>query len=488
MVRPFPAPSESSANADSHDGSGKLFQPPRGRTALHYATLGGHLDTVEVLIKAEHEQNGKKATISPKDAEGNTPLHLAVSTGSFEITRLLLEKGANPLAKHYWIHTHEPPPNSGRTPLHLCAGSDALTASTPPESPMGTPQCVGDNIAALLMDYGAVENAVEPDNKGMTPLHHAAVHGNAKVGATLVRCLVEVISHKSQRKTLEAMKDNLRPILFGKDGKVRKKGDEIENHEFDGPKCDKCTQLCGLDGIYNLEGFHLDATRFIERYILFQDDEYSVANKISGQAACHTASFWGHSNFYANIASELRGDGYADIREMLLKKEESLVRDGEGRTRLHHAAMGGQVKEVENLLSKRKNVNLDDKTGKTPLHWAVIWDHPEVVSSLMRANADPELLDRGFDSNYKAAGNSDRDGWAPIHHAARKGHVECIQMLIQHGANSSLRTDDISGGGGFGDTALDICKKFKWLHDKDVHSECKSLLRNGIMPSKCSVM
>lgn len=82
MVRPFPAPSESSANADSHDGSGKLFQPPRGRTALHYATLGtsslctylratsspvlirtcaamgsgGHLDTVEVLIKAEHEQ------------------------------------------------------------------------------------------------------------------------------------------------------------------------------------------------------------------------------------------------------------------------------------------------------------------------------------------------------------------------------------------------------------------------------------------------
>jgi hypothetical protein len=64
--------------------------PTNGNTALHIATIKGHIPVVDFLIK-----NG--ANVNAKANYGTTPLHCATYTGgNLPIVELLLENGANP--------------------------------------------------------------------------------------------------------------------------------------------------------------------------------------------------------------------------------------------------------------------------------------------------------------------------------------------------------------------------------------------------------
>ena len=46
------------------------------------------------------------------------------------------------------------------------------------------------------------------------------------------------------------------------------------------------------------------------------------------------------------------------------------------------------------------------------------------------------LLDRGVDANY----HDPRDGWQPLHYAARWGKVRMAEALLNHGADVNCRT------------------------------------------------
>lgn len=86
------------------------------------------------------------AFASPRDDEGNTPLHVAVSNRDEELTRLLIECDAMLDAKD----------KTGATPLHHAARGDK-------------------RMAELLVAAGASVNVVS--NDGDTPLHEAAFRG-----------------------------------------------------------------------------------------------------------------------------------------------------------------------------------------------------------------------------------------------------------------------------------------------------------------------
>src|SRR5712672_2741176 len=82
-------------------------------TSLHFATIAGHLNVVELLV-----QNG--ADVNKPDENRNTPLHLAAHHGQLDIAHLLLKSGSS-------INLQD---RAGSTPLHKAAENGHLDIVT----------------------------------------------------------------------------------------------------------------------------------------------------------------------------------------------------------------------------------------------------------------------------------------------------------------------------------------------------------------------
>lgn len=106
-----PASARTSGSASSRH-SPQPFQPTQdGRASLHLASYQGHLDIVKLLLKhganvtattAAREQAGapeRTPVLTLLPQEDWTALHAASDKGHAEVVKLLLENGADPLAK-----------------------------------------------------------------------------------------------------------------------------------------------------------------------------------------------------------------------------------------------------------------------------------------------------------------------------------------------------------------------------------------------------
>lgn len=123
-----------------------------GRTALHYACAGGYYEVCEFLIKS-----GAKVNIA--DYKNWTPLHIAVTKMHKEIAELLLKNQAN----IYALLPHALPPNRGKRTLSMSIHYAAIK---------------GDKeMTKLLIEYGA--NVDDLDKADRTPLHYAACRKNS---------------------------------------------------------------------------------------------------------------------------------------------------------------------------------------------------------------------------------------------------------------------------------------------------------------------
>ena len=107
-------------------------------------------------------------------------------------------------------------------------------------------------------------------------------------------------------------------------------------------------------------------------------------------------------------------------------KEEIL----EDEKKLCIAAEQGSEDEVRMLLSSGMvNVIGEDNCLQTPLNWAAKRGHKEMTQLLIQCGGDPNV--------------ADYDGDTPLHDAASKGHKEVVQLLIEHGADPNV--PDIDG-------------------------------------------
>jgi ankyrin repeat protein len=107
------------------------------------------------------------------------------------------------------------------------------------------------------------------------------------------------------------------------------------------------------------------------------------------------------------------------------------VRDGDGDTPLHCAAIGGQLEVARILLRLNVEVNSRNKEGSTPLHLAsegrperpglpVVEGNPDIVRLLLDHGADAQVRDLSGKTASEVARGRRRD--------------EIVQLLSQHAA------------------------------------------------------
>ncbi|KAM4838363.1 nuclear factor NF-kappa-B p100 subunit isoform X2 [Urocitellus parryii] len=157
----------------------------------------------------------------------------------------------------------------------------------------------------------------------------------------------------------------------------------------------------------------------------------------------------------------------ADARALLAGQRHLLTaQDENGDTPLHLAIIHGQTSVIEQIAHVIYHaqhlgvVNLTNHLHQTPLHLAVITGQTRVVSFLLQVGADPALLDRHGDSAIHLALRAgagapnllqallhsgaptvpqllhmpDFEGLYPVHLAVRARSPECLDLLVDNGA------------------------------------------------------
>eukprot|EP01048_Picozoa_sp_COSAG05_P028915 COSAG05_NODE_9230_length_638_cov_0.543599_1_plen_96_part_00 len=87
--------------------------------------------------------------------------------------------------------------------------------------------------------------------------------------------------------------------------------------------------------------------------------------------------------------------------------------------------------------------------------------HTAAVEALLRLGADPNAT-------------RDSGGSTALMEAALRGHAECVRLLLEAGADATLRA---TGGGWEGKTALELAEQKGY---KKGHAEVAALLRNRV--------
>ncbi|XP_058456851.1 ankyrin-1-like [Malaya genurostris] len=322
--------------------------------------------------------------LNAADQDSQNLLHLAVQSGEALLVILLLKQGANVNAKN----------NDGRTPLHLALEQN-LT-----------------DIARLLLQYGAMYDA--RDKNGKTPLD-------------LLHLPVVLAENRI---------DWIEPIRI----------DELLNM---------------IDSLFHSKNLMQDVKDKLlkERKLggLWHPDVYDSKNPMifilnarnaQGRTLLHVGA---DLNDFAAIECLLKfNQDYVGIRDHLhhakdYRSMDLTAKDSRGDTPLHCAAQHGNREIVALLLKEGVGFNIENNRGYSPENLARINNHNDVVEFLQstrdlfiaieknRMQEVESCISRG--ANIDAI---DKDGKTPFQLAARKDHVEIVNILLKYGATFTV--------------------------------------------------
>eukprot|EP00397_Hematodinium_sp_SG-2012_P021703 GEMP01022441.1.p1 GENE.GEMP01022441.1~~GEMP01022441.1.p1 ORF type:complete len:581 (+),score=145.98 GEMP01022441.1:147-1889(+) len=113
------------------------------------------------------------------------------------------------------------------------------------------------------------------------------------------------------------------------------------------------------------------------------------------------------------------------VETLIKRKADSMLRDGYGRTPMHHAASLGHEDVIRYLHSVGARVDIADNIGQQPLHNAAMGSR-RTLSVLVELKASPAA--------------DDKYGRTPLHIAAMDGRVEECELLISLKAETETAT------------------------------------------------
>jgi len=357
-----------------------------GNNMLHYAAQWGLNNAIPVIIKYGISVNDGNAT-------GETPLFFAAKTDSVMTIKTLLDNNANLQARD----------TQGNSVLHAAVRWNA------------------EKSASFFISSGIDINVYSLN--GNTPLHDAVSLGISEIETLLIKegANLEVRNIDGNTPLMEAFRGGMIPSIE----KLIQNGADTSTRNIRGDT--------PLHIAVNLERTDL------------------VNILLRTNASIHARNTRNRTPFQLSLGIS------PQMVSTLLTANRINIPDDMGNSALHIALQERASSDIiKTIISKGARLNAVDNNGKSPLRVAVDMELWEQAKTLSDAGADPflsavdnrtpaeisfakgEVCTRALFSG-KAINSMDSSGNTILHLAARQGNPETINILLQLGANRTIR-------------------------------------------------
>ncbi|CAN0402632.1 unnamed protein product, partial [Discosporangium mesarthrocarpum] len=378
-----------------------------GMTAVMMAAGRGHEDCLRALLVGGEEREdltGRGVTVSPihlavmhgsstcveelaawganldvVDGEGNTVLSLAVEHSGADCVEFLLSAG------------------EGGVPL-----VNANRPSTGLEYPLHLAARRGDvNILRALLRAGA--DPARLDARGATPSHVAANFGHGPA--------LEVLSQaKALRSTAQTSAGETPTFLSAQQGHVG--------------ACQALKELGAISpSTPNIQG----VSPLLVAAMAGHKEVVELLAEAGGDVNLPDSE-----GTTPGMAAALQGNR-AVLRALICWGATFTEQDHSGQTATHFAAMKGHTRSLDVILSSSEataaTAGQADNLRRTPLWIAAAHGRPKAVSYLLRHIPG-------------ACNDRDSSGATALWTAAERGHVSCVKLLLQAGADPDAPDED----------------------------------------------
>lgn len=377
-----------------------------GFTPLIEAAVRGDPALVALLLDSGSEVDGFSR-------DGWSALHAAARMGNYDVVRLLLERGADPLAAT----------GDGATPLEVALSGRRVDPRivTLLEAQGGGPTTLKAAVAAG--DAGAVRRMLEANRTAWRSeeaplmLRTAAENGDVDTLRALVEAGFDPSAAVPRQGTpLEAAarKDQVEAVRLLLEVQPDLEPDDLSGLLYGAVEANSAAvtaELLDRDvALEQLPGKPYDPMELAFRY---GDTETVEAFEERG----FEAPIWAAARLGDVAGIEAFGGTSIALNQ---------ARSPDGYTALGLAVESGGLPATEALLAAGADPNLLDDSfdARAPLHYAVQQGSAALVGVLLDAGASPNALTRS--------------GRTPLVEAATLGRVDVVEMLLKRGADATL--------------------------------------------------
>ena len=355
-------------------GANTKLETEEGATALHIMSPGEY-NSEEHRVGIARLLLERGGDVNARSKNGCTPLHLAVFHGRLEVTRFLLEHGANAKLEI----------EGGETVLDIASRSKYDSE----EHRVG--------MVRLLLEHGGDINA--RNKNACTPLHSAVLYGRLEV--------VRVLLDNGANAMLET-EEGATALHFVSLGKYDSEEHRVgitrllleRGGDVNARKKNRLTPLHSAVLYGRLE---------VARVLLDHDANAKLETE-GGETALHIVS-------RGEYDSEEHRVGIA--RLLLEHGVDVHAPDKYLNTPLHQAALSGRLEITQLLLDYGANPNVENKQGRTPLHSASRSKQKSHGVGIARL-----LLEHGVDVDAQ-----EKNSWTLLHSAVFNGRLDIAQVL-----------------------------------------------------------
>ena len=347
-----------------------------GKTVFHYAFEKKCLDVVGYLV-----------SVNPVDEDGNTFLHLAAKTGSYDIVKQLIgDYKCNPEATNRF----------GQRALHCAVEHISIVKYLLTECKCNSRATDKDDKRVLhyaakhinVLEYLITEWHCYPiftDKDGKTVLHYAAEH-------------INVVEYLIKNYYCD-------PMVTDKDGKT------VLHYAFE----KKCSAV--VTYLMSINRVDKDGNTFL--HLAAKTGSNDVIKQLIGYYKCNPKA----TNRFGQTVLHCAAEHISIVKYLITEcKCDPMVTDKDGKTVLHYAF----EKKCSAVVAYLMSINRVDKDGNTFLHLAAKTGSYDVI----------ELLIGDYKCNPEA---TNRFGQRVLHCAAE--HISIVEYLITECKCDPMVTD-----------------------------------------------